>query len=336
VAAAAPVAAAVTLLIVLDRQRVNRSERAAADVDLTPITLQADVTGVIDLPTGAGNAADSYVHALDLLEQERPRFTALAKQLDEVGVTVTTDTDLECLYPLLAGTRSLWCRFGDRLPHNEVETTTDRNRLGGLLDLGRLLAARSGVAAERGNVTEAVELARALIVFGWHVAGSPIRNRPTTGPAPTRPTATTKAPTTRAPEGPPAVSLDARKTGLTLIRWGAHALANLQEQIGDGRGADAATALEDEAGRTADALADRRRRMRDSLFLQIRMAREDPDRAFRVRAVTLIGSSLVGARQPILVGRGRYRAARDALGTLSRDPDTDVRAAATQYLNRLP
>ena len=241
-AAALSAVATAAVLLALDHGRLRREAQRARDVDLSPIVLTTDIATVIDLPTGAGNAAEQYDRALERLDDERPRYEALTEHLRRTGVTAEMPLDFACLEPLVVGTTRRDCRWAEHLPRSRGELDSERGRLARMLQLGRLLAAVSRREALNDRSAEAVQFARRLVVLGWHLMAAPGSTPGATGgvPACGRPTT---------------VGVDARTAGLTLVRWGAHALARLHTDAGDEGAVDRARALEDDAARTGDALA---------------------------------------------------------------------------------
>jgi len=317
-AAALSAVATAAVLLALDHVQLRREAQRARDLDLSPVALTTDIATVIDLPTGAGNAAEQYDRALERLDDERPRYEALTEQLRRTGVTAEMRLDFACLEPLVAGTTRRDCRCAQHVPRSRGELDSERSRLARMLQLGRLLAAVSRREALRGRPAEAVQFARRLVVLGWHLMGAPASTPgPDTGglPASARPTT---------------VSVDTRIAGLTLVRWGAHALARLHTDAGDAgdAAAERARVLETDAARTGDALAARRSALGQGLFVRIRVAEDDPDRGFRLLAVILLGEDVAGRRRPLIIGRSRYDAVRDLLVRLTYNPDRDLRAAA--------
>jgi len=358
-AAALPVVAMAAVLTAIDQRDLRRQVREARQFELTPVALGTDIAEVIDLPTGAGNAAEHYKSAQQLLDDEQPRYEALVEQLEEIGVTPETRIDFKCLGPVMAGTSQRYCRFADHPARTRAEVDAERARLQGLMAMGRLLAARSRLDALHGRRGRAIDLARRLIVLGWHLTQAPAASRlqPTTTTAPVSPAS---RPASGERPGPGRLtagtaSVKARIDGLTLVRWGAHALAKLHTEEGDNEAAGRAQVLEKDAGRTSEALAARSRAMRGkrkdaartsetpaarsretpgNRFLQARVALEDPDPGFRVLAVVLMSEDIAHRQRPWLIGRSRYDAVKRVIEGLADDPHPDVRAAARHALSR--
>jgi hypothetical protein len=325
-----------SVLIVLDQARLRSEARAARAFDLRAIPLPAGLEGEAGMPTGAGNAAHQYERAFQLLHDEQGRYEALHRELAESGVATTTQIQFECLKPVIAATGMRHCGFAPHLPWRPAEAESERLRLEAMLQLGTILAARSRWEALRGEREWSAALAQRLIVMGRHLL-TPPGGWPSAG------------------RNPSTASLAARIAGLTLVRWGAHALDRLRSEAGDGERAAAYRRQAEAAAQVGDALARQRlvlagrpagstsaadgaadapsARPPAPLFTLARAALEGQDTGLRVLALTLLYDGLP-ARRPLFVGRSQYDAVVALGATLERGPDGDPEVAGAARARR--
>ncbi len=253
---------------------------------------------VIDLPEGAGNAADDYQKGLVELRQEGTYEKVMGwRQRDPGGRRKPFPSRVaEYIHAGAAKTRMTF--FEQFILPADAVTDRGLDVLEDLYKMAEIAQTRIQLDRRRGQSRQAEQLSQDLLVFGYHVTCERVR-------------------------------VAGVRVGVAIQEMAVQSMIELQDERGESeaarRGRDYLAGLKEMAGKLESKQRETTGRGAPQAGDLLSIARHDTDRAWRIEAILKLGQCLHD-----FVGWADRRAIRRLLDQAQRDEDSFIRAAASR------